>query len=127
MSTTLFYMESWMKPFIWIFLLDCSIQSLDRFVFCINFFMVCAKLADNCMLNLPRSFLKIISNHLLLTIHCLYTIWKAGCIDTRRSVTRYLIYFGNTLINWKLKNQNTISRSSSKAEYLALSQTVCEV
>jgi len=51
----------------------------------------------------------------------------AGCVDTRKSVTGFLVYLGNTLITWRSKKQTIVSRSSCEVEYKALAQTVCEI
>ncbi|XP_014489808.1 uncharacterized protein LOC106752611 [Vigna radiata var. radiata] len=51
----------------------------------------------------------------------------ARCLDTRRSITNFSIYIGDSLISWRSEKQPTVSRSSSKAEYRALATTTCEL
>jgi len=51
----------------------------------------------------------------------------ATCSTTRRSVTGYCVFYDNCLISWKSKKQNTVSRSSIEAEYMALATVACEL
>ena len=44
----------------------------------------------------------------------------ATCPVSRKLVTSYCVFLGNSLISWKAKKQSTVSRSSTEAEYIAL-------
>lgn len=44
----------------------------------------------------------------------------AGCVDTRRSTTGWLVFIGNSIVDWSSKKQQRVSLSSCEAEYVAL-------
>ncbi|GKC34154.1 ribonuclease H-like domain-containing protein [Tanacetum coccineum] len=51
----------------------------------------------------------------------------AKCIVIRKSVTGYCVFLNNSLVSWKSKKQNTLSKSSTEAEYKALASVTSEV
>lgn len=50
----------------------------------------------------------------------------AKCISSRKSITGYFVYVGNSLVSWKSKKLATVSRLSTESEYRALGSVTCE-
>jgi len=48
-------------------------------------------------------------------------------IDTCRSTTGFCIFLSSSLISWRIKHQNIVSRSSTEAGYRALADTTLEL
>ncbi|GKC76592.1 ribonuclease H-like domain-containing protein [Tanacetum coccineum] len=105
-------------------------------VFCLSQFMHCPlkshlKTALKVIKYLKGSLgkgINVIKNSTCGTVLKAYTDadW-ARCTDTRRSVTGFCVFMNGSLISWKNKKQNTISKSSTEAGYRALAFVTFEV
>ncbi|XP_017976387.1 PREDICTED: uncharacterized mitochondrial protein AtMg00810 [Theobroma cacao] len=51
----------------------------------------------------------------------------AGCLDTRKSITGYCIFIGDSLVSWKSKKQSVMARNSAKAECRSMAATCREI
>ncbi|WZZ08510.1 hypothetical protein YC2023_094431 [Brassica napus] len=50
-----------------------------------------------------------------------------GCQETKRSTTGFCTILGSNLVSWSAKRQDTVSRSSTEAEYRALPEMAQEI
>ncbi|XP_039778621.1 uncharacterized mitochondrial protein AtMg00810-like [Panicum virgatum] len=50
----------------------------------------------------------------------------AGCPDTRRSMSGFCIFFGDSLVSWSSKRQAIMSRSSVEAEFRGVANAAAE-
>ncbi|KAM1762795.1 hypothetical protein ACFX12_005393 [Malus domestica] len=62
-----------------------------------------------------------------LDLHAFSDADWAGDPNDRRSTTGLVVFLGNNPISWSSKKQQTVSRSSTEAEYRALSSTTAEL
>ncbi|XP_074363496.1 uncharacterized protein LOC141704047 [Apium graveolens] len=62
-----------------------------------------------------------------LTLQGWYDSDWAACPITRRSLTGWMVFLGNSPVSWKTEKQNIISRCSAEAEYHSMDATTCEL
>ena len=67
------------------------------------------------------------TNHGHTKIECFCDADHAGSKATRRSTTGYCVFVGGNLVSWRSKKQDVVSKSSVKAEYRAMAQSVQEI
>nr|XP_016478542.1 PREDICTED: uncharacterized protein LOC107799917 [Nicotiana tabacum] len=90
-------------------------------------------LAADVLLNDPSSYQKLVGKMLYLTMtrpdisYVVQNLNWATCPMTRRSVSGFVVKLGDSLISWKSKKQNTVSRSSVEAEYKSMANAIAEI
>ena len=97
---------------------------------------LCLHLGISILLQFAASFV-IFEDHLLvgcffptdisLQLVAYSDVDWAGCPNTRRSTTGWCMFLGDALISWRCKKQDRVSKSSTEAEYRAMSTSCSEI
>ena len=80
---------------------------------------------DYCNLGLKFEPTQILDEH--WTLVCFSDSDYAGDPDSRRSVSGYVLFVKSVPIAWRSKAQQSVTLSSSEAEWVALSETTKEI
>ena len=51
----------------------------------------------------------------------------SNCVDTRRSITGFAIYFVDSLISWCSRRQRSVTLSTTEAEYMAMAHALTQM
>ena len=62
-----------------------------------------------------------------LSLHAYLDADWVGCPNDKKSIGSFCIFLGPNLISWSARKQSTVSRSSTEAEYRALTVTTAEI
>ena len=57
---------------------------------------------------------------MILNDNCMVFLMLTGDIDTRRSTSRYVCKIADSTVSWCSKQQSSVARSTTEAEYIAL-------
>lgn len=86
--------------------------------------------------NVHFAMVKRIIRYLQGTVKCglTYTSGSSVCdsdwaadLNSRRSIIGYVVYLGSNPVSWQSKKQSSVSRSSTEAEYRALTHTTTDI
>ena len=67
------------------------------------------------------------SSRSFLELHAYSDADWAGDPTDKCSITGFCFLLGTSLVSWRSKKQDVVSRSSTEAEYRALTDTTCEL
>lgn len=56
-----------------------------------------------------------------------YDFDQVSCSFTKNSLIGFCIFFGNSLVSWKIEKENTVFKSFAKTEYRGMANTICEL
>ena len=67
------------------------------------------------------------SNHGHLKVEGYTDADWVGCLDDRKSTSRYCTLVGGNLVSWRSKKQSVVARSTAEAEFRAMASGLCEL